>query len=76
MRKKINFKLNKGEICLVLAGTLIGGIIGYSQAPLIYCIRAPCNQIYQIPYTIYGLLIGGALTYLIEVIHNNFRRRP
>ena len=55
--KKINFKINNWEIGLVLSGALVGAIIGYSQAPLIYCIREPCNQIYQTPYAIYGFLI-------------------
>ena len=71
--KKMKFKITKDQILLTLFGSIIGALFGYSQAPLIYCIIAPCKQPHLLPYSIFGFLIGGILIYLIEIVYNNFK---
>ena len=67
------FKLSKKQIIILIAISLIGAILSYLRFNFRCIADNPCPpSLFQEYSYIYGFVIGGALTYLTEIIYNYF----
>ena len=72
------FKISKKQFFFLILFALIGGIIGVTSewVSSIFCKSGGlCPTPKLVLTSIYGFLIFGAITYLIEIIYNYFKKQ-
>ena len=67
------FKLSKKQLIILLVVALIGGVLSYFYPATSVCKEGICNE-FLISDFIYGFLIVGIITYIIEIINNYFKK--
>ena len=67
------FKLSKKQLIILLIIALIGGVLSYVYPATYVCKEGICNE-FLISDFIYGFLIVGIMTYIIEIIYNYFKK--